>query len=124
MGEMTQVEMKPAWWRYAVQALGIGRREVKAMHPREREVHDTDVENYDEAIRRINTSGVQESDAKWESLELTQTDLKCIYEGLVDLHFRAREKAGGDWSNVDHPSEYQCTEYTIRQNYDPDATPA
>lgn len=96
------VEMKPRWWRKAQEAAGVARREIKGMHEFEREVHDTTVEDCHSLIEQINTSGVIDSDESWETLELTAMDIQILWEGVVDMHFLARDKAGGEWSDVEH----------------------
>lgn len=113
----TTVEMKPGWWGYALKALRIGRETITEMHPETRAVHDLEVEDYDVAIETIQGAGIDEA-GTWAEIEVTERDLQCIYEGLIDIHFDARDKAGGDWSDVTHDRTYKATEAFVRDAMD------
>lgn len=94
------VEAMPATWRYAQQCAGVARREIKGLHPDEREVHNLTVEDCNETLEAINTSGVIDSDETWETLTLTTRQRKVIEQGLVDTRFRKKAKNGGEWEGV------------------------
>ena len=99
--------MMPSWWRKAQEAAGVARRTIKQMHPKEREVHDLTVEECTEVIEQINTSGVIDSEETWETLELTPTGMQVLWQGVTDMHFNARDRAGGDWSDVSHDRRFK-----------------
>lgn len=109
---MPEIEMRPGWWRYAIQAAGMARRSIKQMHPFEREVHDLEPEDCSETIRRIREADVVESDEKWPTVELTDTDVLVLWQGTVDIAFNARDKTPEHWNpetrwaSVDLPSEH------------------
>lgn len=118
---MTEIEMTPKWWKYAAQCAAIARRSISRMHEDEREHHNITVEDCKETIRRINEKAREDgvaqyrTDVNWIVIDLTDTDLEVIYQGLVDRHFQERERVGGDWDDVEHSSEYHAVENTIRE---------
>lgn len=95
---MPEIEMRPSWWRYAIQAAGVARRTIKQMHPNEREVHDLTPEDCTDTIRRIREAGAVESDEKWPTVELTDVDVRVLWQGVTDIAFHQRDRTREDWN--------------------------
>ena len=100
-----ELEMKPWWWKKAVECLGVTRREIKAMHPDERDVHDVTVDEVSDLIGRINQNELTEG-RDWETLEVTADELTVFWQGASDYKFLKKEQAGGDWEDVELDSNY------------------
>lgn len=93
---MTEVEMRPSWWRYAIQAAGMARREIKGMHPDDREYHDIEPDDCSETIKKIRESGATDAD-KWATVELTDMDGDVILQGLLAIKTVHRDKTPESW---------------------------